>query len=102
MLGYGSYSRCVRCVHKSTGQEYAVKIIPKEKATRDVDEEIEVCLDKGFLCLLVCFNKILLRYGPHHKNIIKLRDVSVILHVAYYIKCVIITRFMMMVTACIW
>ena len=42
MLGYGSYSRCVRCVHKSSGQEYAVKIISKEKSVRDVDEEIEV------------------------------------------------------------
>ena len=42
MLGYGTYSRCVRCIHRATGQEYAVKIIPKGTSTRDVDEEIEV------------------------------------------------------------
>ncbi|XP_019848649.1 PREDICTED: ribosomal protein S6 kinase alpha-3 [Amphimedon queenslandica] len=59
MLGYGSYSRCVRCIHRATNQEFAVKIISKEKSTRDVDEEIEI----------------LLRYAPQHENIIKLRDV---------------------------
>jgi p90 ribosomal S6 kinase len=59
LLGYGTYSRCVRCIHKVSNQEYAVKIIPKENTVRDVDEEIEI----------------LLRYGPHHKHIITLRDV---------------------------
>ena len=42
MLGYGAYSRCVRCVHRASGQEYAVKIIRKGMSVRDVDEEIEV------------------------------------------------------------
>ena len=42
MLGYGTYSRCVRCIHRATNQEYAVKIIAKERSSRDVDEEIEV------------------------------------------------------------
>ena len=74
MLGYGSYSRCVRCVHKSSGQEYAVKIISKEKSVRDVDEEIEV---DAFIeiCSFYSVDQILLRYGPHHKNIVNLRDV---------------------------
>ncbi|XP_071954782.1 ribosomal protein S6 kinase alpha-3-like [Antedon mediterranea] len=55
-IGLGSYSVCKRCIHKATGQEYAVKIV--EKTKRDVQEEIEI----------------LLRYG-HHPNIITLRDV---------------------------
>ena len=32
----------MRCVHRSSGQEYAVKIINKMASMRDVDEEIEV------------------------------------------------------------
>ncbi|XP_062844332.1 ribosomal protein S6 kinase alpha-1 [Trichomycterus rosablanca] len=55
-IGVGSYSICKRCVHKSTGMEYAVKIINKEK--RDPGEEVEI----------------LLRYGQH-PNIITLKDV---------------------------
>ncbi|KAL5457363.1 hypothetical protein EMCRGX_G034612 [Ephydatia muelleri] len=58
VLGYGSYSTCRKCLHKATGQEYAVKIIEKTRSAKDVDEEIEI----------------LLRYG-HHPNIIELRDV---------------------------
>ena len=56
-IGMGSYSICKRCVHKHTGNEYAVKII--EKGHKDLSEEIEI----------------LLRYGPH-PNIVTLRDVS--------------------------
>ncbi|MCI4394142.1 hypothetical protein PGIGA_G00165560 [Pangasianodon gigas] len=55
-IGVGSYSVCKRCVHQSTGMEYAVKIINKEK--RDPAEEVEI----------------LLRYGQH-PNIITLKDV---------------------------
>lgn len=55
-IGIGSYSVCRKCVHKASGQEYAVKIIDKGK--RDPSEEVEI----------------LLRYGEH-KNIITLRDV---------------------------
>ncbi|KAL1006551.1 hypothetical protein UPYG_G00073720 [Umbra pygmaea] len=55
-IGVGSYSICKRCVHKSTGTEYAVKIISKAK--RDPTEEVEI----------------LLRYGQH-PNIITLKDV---------------------------
>lgn len=58
MLGYGTYSRCLRCIHRSSTQEYAVKIVPKRTSGRDIDEEIEI----------------LLRYG-RHPNIIELRDV---------------------------
>ena len=42
LLGYGSYSRCLRCIHRATGGEYAVKIINKGKSVKDVDEEVEV------------------------------------------------------------
>ena len=42
VIGYGSYSTCNRCIHKATGQEYAVKIIDKAQSVKDVDEEIEV------------------------------------------------------------
>ena len=52
----GSYSVCKQCVHKLTGQEYAVKIMDKDK--RDPAEEVEI----------------LLRYGEH-PNIITLREV---------------------------
>ncbi|XP_046353959.1 ribosomal protein S6 kinase alpha-1-like [Haliotis cracherodii] len=55
-IGIGSYSVCKRCVHKMTGNSYAVKIMDKEK--RDPSEEVEI----------------LLRFG-HHANIITLRDV---------------------------
>ncbi|XP_013381300.1 ribosomal protein S6 kinase 2 beta isoform X2 [Lingula anatina] len=55
-IGVGSYSLCKRCVHKLSGQSYAVKIIDKEK--RDPSEEVEI----------------LLRYGSH-PNIVTLRDV---------------------------
>ncbi|KAK2816060.1 hypothetical protein Q7C36_022331 [Tachysurus vachellii] len=55
-IGVGSYSICKRCIHKSTGMEYAVKMINKEK--RDPAEEVEI----------------LLRYGQH-PNIITLKDV---------------------------
>ncbi|XP_041924481.1 ribosomal protein S6 kinase alpha-3 isoform X5 [Alosa sapidissima] len=55
-IGVGSYSVCRRCVQKSTGMEYAVKII--NKAKRDPAEEVEI----------------LLRYGQH-PNIITLKDV---------------------------
>ncbi|ESO84964.1 hypothetical protein LOTGIDRAFT_236015 [Lottia gigantea] len=55
-IGIGSYSVCKRCVHKSSGISYAVKIMDKDK--RDPSEEIEI----------------LLRFG-HHSNIITLRDV---------------------------
>uniref|UniRef100_A0A671L6K8 non-specific serine/threonine protein kinase n=1 Tax=Sinocyclocheilus anshuiensis TaxID=1608454 RepID=A0A671L6K8_9TELE len=55
-IGVGSYSICKRCVHKSTGMDYAVKIISKER--RDPTEEVEI----------------LLRYGQH-PNIITLKDV---------------------------
>uniref|UniRef100_A0A8C2GI17 Ribosomal protein S6 kinase n=1 Tax=Cyprinus carpio TaxID=7962 RepID=A0A8C2GI17_CYPCA len=55
-IGVGSYSICKRCVHKSTGMDYAVKIISKDR--RDPAEEVEI----------------LLRYGQH-PNIITLKDV---------------------------
>ncbi|XP_056313675.1 ribosomal protein S6 kinase alpha-1 isoform X1 [Danio aesculapii] len=55
-IGVGSYSVCKRCVQKSTGMDYAVKIIKKER--RDPTEEVEI----------------LLRYGQH-PNIITLKDV---------------------------
>nr|XP_046148683.1 ribosomal protein S6 kinase alpha-3-like [Oncorhynchus gorbuscha] len=55
-IGLGSYSVCKRCIHKTTGMEYAVKIISKAK--RDPTEEVEI----------------LLRYGQH-PNIITLKDV---------------------------
>ncbi|RXM33323.1 Ribosomal protein S6 kinase alpha-2 [Acipenser ruthenus] len=55
-VGIGAYSVCKRCVHRSTGVEYAVKIIDRSK--RDPSEEIEI----------------LLRYGQH-PNIITLKDV---------------------------
>ncbi|XP_051748802.1 ribosomal protein S6 kinase alpha-1 [Ctenopharyngodon idella] len=55
-IGVGSYSICKRCVHKSSGMDYAVKIINKER--RDPAEEVEI----------------LLRYGQH-PNIITLKDV---------------------------
>uniref|UniRef100_A0AAY4F0A3 Ribosomal protein S6 kinase n=1 Tax=Denticeps clupeoides TaxID=299321 RepID=A0AAY4F0A3_9TELE len=55
-IGVGSYSVCKRCISKSTGMEYAVKIISKAK--RDPTEEVEI----------------LLRYGQH-PNIITLKDV---------------------------
>ncbi|CAB1341022.1 unnamed protein product, partial [Coregonus sp. 'balchen'] len=55
-IGVGSYSVCKRCIHKTTGMEYAVKIISKAK--RDPTEEVEI----------------LLRYGQH-PNIITLKDV---------------------------
>ena len=54
-IGSGSFSVCHRCLHRSTRQEYAVKIIEKNK--RDCRDEIEI----------------LLRYGQH-PNIISLRD----------------------------
>ncbi|XP_014771715.1 ribosomal protein S6 kinase 2 beta isoform X2 [Octopus bimaculoides] len=57
-IGIGSYSVCKWCVHKATGQDYAVKIMDREQ--RDPQEEIEI----------------LLRFG-HHPNIITLRDVFV-------------------------
>lgn len=56
MLGYGTYSRCVRCVHRATNQEYAVKIIAKERSSRDVDEEIEVLIKElniGIVCNVI-------------------------------------------------
>ncbi|XP_060572640.1 ribosomal protein S6 kinase alpha-1-like isoform X2 [Ruditapes philippinarum] len=55
-IGIGSYSVCKRCVHRLTGNSYAVKIMDKEKV--DPSEEVEI----------------LLRFG-HHPNIITLRDV---------------------------
>ncbi|XP_067108392.1 ribosomal protein S6 kinase alpha-3 isoform X1 [Osmerus mordax] len=55
-IGIGSYSVCKRCVQKSTGTEFAVKIISKVK--RDPAEEVEI----------------LLRYGQH-PNVITLKDV---------------------------
>uniref|UniRef100_A0A8K9XPE7 non-specific serine/threonine protein kinase n=1 Tax=Oncorhynchus mykiss TaxID=8022 RepID=A0A8K9XPE7_ONCMY len=55
-IGLGSYSVCKRCIHKTTGMEYAVKIISKAK--RDPTEEVEI----------------LLRYGQH-PNVITLKDV---------------------------
>ena len=41
-IGVGAFSVCKRCIHKATGQEYAVKII--DKSRRDTSEEVEVCL----------------------------------------------------------
>lgn len=55
-LGVGAFSVCRRCVHKTSGKEYAVKIIDQSK--RDPAEEVEI----------------LLRYGQH-PNICTLRDV---------------------------
>eukprot|EP00800_Vazella_pourtalesii_P010823 TRINITY_DN2632_c0_g2_i2.p1 TRINITY_DN2632_c0_g2~~TRINITY_DN2632_c0_g2_i2.p1 ORF type:complete len:473 (-),score=84.50 TRINITY_DN2632_c0_g2_i2:911-2329(-) len=40
VLGYGSFSTCVKCVHKSTGKHFAVKII--DKTRHDPEEEIQV------------------------------------------------------------
>jgi len=57
-IAVGSYSVCKKCVHRVTSQEYAVKILDKEK--RDPYEEVEI----------------LLRYGEH-PNIITLKDVYV-------------------------
>lgn len=55
-IGVGSYSVCKRCIHKASNQEFAVKILDKEK--RDPSEEVEI----------------LMRHGQH-PNIITLRDV---------------------------
>lgn len=55
-IGVGAFSVCKRCVHRSTGNEYAVKIIDQSK--RDPSEEVEI----------------LLRYAQH-PNICTLRDV---------------------------
>ncbi|XP_052808767.1 ribosomal protein S6 kinase alpha-1-like isoform X2 [Mya arenaria] len=55
-IGIGSYSVCKRCVHRVSGNSFAVKIMDKEKV--DPSEEVEI----------------LLRFG-HHPNIITLRDV---------------------------
>lgn len=55
-IGRGSYSVCRKCIHKVSGEEYAVKVVDKSK--RDPTEEIEI----------------LLRYG-NHPNVIHLRDV---------------------------
>ncbi|XP_064628908.1 ribosomal protein S6 kinase alpha-3-like [Lineus longissimus] len=55
-IGVGSYSICKKCVHRLTGQEFAVKIMSRDK--RDPREEVEI----------------LLRYGQH-PTIITLRDV---------------------------
>jgi p90 ribosomal S6 kinase len=44
-IGFGSCSVCHRCVHRSTHQEYAVKII--EKNVRDCRDEIEILLRYG-------------------------------------------------------
>ena len=46
-IGFGSCSVCHRCVHRSTRQEYAVKII--EKKARDCRDEIEILLRYGGL-----------------------------------------------------
>ncbi|WAR07251.1 KS6A3-like protein, partial [Mya arenaria] len=54
-IGIGSYSVCKRCVHRVSGNSFAVKIMDKEKV--DPSEEVEI----------------LLRFG-HHPNIITLRD----------------------------
>lgn len=88
-IGVGSYSICKRCIQKSTGMEYAVKVTTRfccnllflvliiitfifidffpfflkqiiNKAKRDPTDEVEI----------------LLRYGQH-PNIITLKDVSV-------------------------
>ncbi|XP_065170694.1 ribosomal protein S6 kinase 2 beta isoform X2 [Atheta coriaria] len=56
-VGQGSYSVCKLCKHKSTGQQFAVKIIRKTNNC-DWREEVEV----------------LLRYG-HHPNIVSLKGV---------------------------
>lgn len=55
-LGSGSYSLCHRCVQKSSGREFAVKVVDPHK--RDPSEEIEI----------------LMRYCEH-PNIVKLRDI---------------------------
>ncbi|XP_055340481.1 ribosomal protein S6 kinase alpha-2-like isoform X2 [Paramacrobiotus metropolitanus] len=54
-IGEGSFSTCRRCIHKTTGVEYAVKIIDRLK--RDAQEEVEI----------------LMRYGSH-PNIVKLHE----------------------------
>lgn len=56
VIGKGSFSVCKRCVHTTTQQEYAVKIIEKRK--RDCSEEVEV----------------MLRFSEH-PNIVTLHDV---------------------------
>ncbi|CAK9295556.1 unnamed protein product [Gordionus sp. m RMFG-2023] len=58
ILGTGAFSVCKKCVHKSTMQEYTVKIV--DKIQKDPKEEIDI----------------LLRYG-NHPNIISLRDVYI-------------------------
>ncbi|CAB4005619.1 ribosomal S6 kinase alpha-1 isoform X2 [Paramuricea clavata] len=55
-IAVGSYSVCKKCINKSTGKEYAVKIIDKLK--KDPREEVEI----------------LLRFGGKH-NIMGIRDV---------------------------
>ncbi|XP_076312815.1 ribosomal protein S6 kinase alpha-5-like isoform X2 [Tachypleus tridentatus] len=55
LLGDGSFSVCRKCIHKSTGKEYAVKII-----SRRVDSRREIKL------LKLCQN---------HPNIVKFKDV---------------------------
>lgn len=55
ILGDGSFSICRRCVKKSTGKEYAVKIV-----SRKVDSSNEVAL---------------LRLCQGHENIVKLHNV---------------------------
>ena len=77
MLGYGSYSRCVRCIHRATNQEYAVKIISKEKSTRDVDEEIEVQHCNMYIIIFLWAHNLII----HHKSI-KMTCTNV-LHVSY-------------------
>lgn len=53
-IGVGAFSVCKRCVHRSSGKEYAVKVIDKSK--RDPSEEVEV------IFFLSCF--VLFDYSP--------------------------------------
>ena len=50
ILGYGSYSTCKRCVHRSTGQEMAVKV-RKWEGQRGVEVRIVLVWDLGVVFL---------------------------------------------------
>ena len=85
ILGDGSFSVCRRCVCRSTGQEFAVKIV-----SRRVD----------------CTNEIqLLRLCQGHPNIVQLVDVLQVCNrerytmcTSFYVKCNIVILLSMILT----
>ena len=85
ILGDGSFSVCRRCVCRTTGQEYAVKIV-----SRRVD----------------CTNEIrLLRLCQGHPNIVQLVDVLQVcirerytMCISFYVKCIIVILLSVLLT----